>query len=85
MPKRDLTGYAPSDLVLSRSDQGDGGWSLHIPDASQDEEEAGGDLLLSGPASWDEATDDWSAPTPADYEKAFALWQEANERESESK
>jgi hypothetical protein len=60
-------------FVLCRSDQGDGGWSLH-PSGSTAEEIALGEapVLVSGPAQWDEATDDWDRPNEADYAAAAA-------------
>ncbi len=60
-----------SDLVLVRSDTGDGGWSLH-PAGSTDEQIASGDALcwLSGPAQWDEEEGDWDRPNAHDYEEA---------------
>ncbi len=60
-------------LVLCRSDQGDGGWSLHPP-GSTDEAIAMGEapVLASGPAEWDGASDDWDRPNEADYAAAAA-------------
>lgn len=63
-----------SDLILVRSDSGDGGWSLHAPDAT-DEDIASGDApyLLSGEA---EAIDGgWGRPNESDYAEAFHIWQ----------
>lgn len=63
---------AVDDLVLCRSDTGDGGWSLHAP-GSTDEQIASGDepYLVSGPADWDEKTGDWSRPNYDDYQAAI--------------
>ena len=57
------------DLVLVRSDQGDGGWSLH-PAGSTDEQIASGDApyLVSGTAQWVDG--DWDRPNAQDYAKA---------------
>ncbi len=60
-----------ADLVLCRSDCGDGGWSLH-PAGSTDEQIASGDspVLVSGPAQWDDDEGDWDRPNAQDYAKA---------------
>ena len=52
-----------SPLILTRSDAGDGGWSLHPPDTT-DEQIATGEVLplLTG--------DDPAGPTHADYAEA---------------
>jgi hypothetical protein len=57
------------DLVLVRSDTGDGGWSLH-PAGSTDEQIASGDApyLVSGTAQWVDG--DWDRPNAQDYAKA---------------
>lgn len=59
--------YTAEDLVLCRSDQGDGGWSLHPP-GTTDEQIASGDApcLISGTAEKDEAGE-WSGPDDQDY------------------
>lgn len=61
-----------NDLVLCRSDMGDGGWSLHAPGAT-DEQIAEGEALplLDGPAEWDDAVGDWDRPNDADYAAAI--------------
>ncbi len=55
-----------NDLVLVRSDLGDGGWSLHRPGAT-DEDIAIGESppLLSGTAV--RVGDGWSRPDSTDY------------------
>lgn len=62
---------AVDDLVLCRSDTGDGGWSLHAP-GSTDEQIASGDepYLASGSAEWGER-DGWSRPNYDDYQAAI--------------
>lgn len=62
------------DLVLCRSDAGDGGWSLHAP-GSTDEQIASGDApyLASGTARL-LPDDEWSRPTRADYARAWKLY-----------
>ena len=57
------------DLVLCRSDCGDGGWSLH-PAGSTDEQIASGDapVLVSGAAQWVDG--DWDRPNAQDYASA---------------
>jgi hypothetical protein len=59
-------------FVLCRSDKGDGGWSLHAPDVS-DEAIARGDApcLLSGTAEWDAEIGEWSRPDREDYADAM--------------
>jgi hypothetical protein len=61
-------------FVLVRSDQGDGGWSLHRGGAT-DEEIASGDApaILTGQAEETEAGD-WSRPDDADYARASGEW-----------
>ena len=53
-----------SPLILTRSDAGDGGWSLHPPDTT-DEQIATGEVLplLTG--------DDADGPTSEDYAEAW--------------
>jgi hypothetical protein len=53
-----------SPLILTRSDAGDGGWSLHPPDTT-DEQIATGEVLplLTG--------DDAAGPTSEDYAEAW--------------
>jgi hypothetical protein len=62
-------------FVLCRSDQGDGGWSLHAP-GSSDNDIATGDApyITSGPAEWDEEQQDWDRPNAADYEEVVRLY-----------
>lgn len=69
-----MTTYTAADMVLCRSDAGDGGWSLHAPGAT-DEEIAVGDapIILDGEAEL--IGDQWTAPTEADYAEGFRLWQ----------
>jgi hypothetical protein len=59
-----------TDLILTRSDEGDGGWSLH-PAGTTDEQIASGEVLplLTGEAERDD-DGEWSAPTAADYAEA---------------
>jgi hypothetical protein len=59
--------WARANLVLARSDAGDGGWSLHAP-GSTDRQIAEGEarVLASGEAEMG-ADGEWSAPTDADY------------------
>jgi hypothetical protein len=60
-------------IVLCRSDNGDGGWSLYPPGTTDEEIRSGKVLpLLSGEA---ELADDgeWDAPTAFDYARAAAI------------
>jgi hypothetical protein len=60
-----------NDLVLCRSDTGDGGWSLHPP-GSTDEQIASGDApyLLSGDSKKNKFGR-WSRPNAKDYRMAL--------------
>lgn len=75
MPDDNVTfGVHGTPLVLIRSDTGDGGWSLHTPQALADAD-ANGDVpevLLSGAAEWDFERDDWDRPARADCDAAMA-------------
>lgn len=57
------------DLILCRSDESDGGWSLHAP-GTTDADIASGDApcLLTGEAERTEGG--WSRPDAADYRHA---------------
>jgi hypothetical protein len=70
-------GNSTYDLVLCRSDAGDGGWSLHAPGTTDSQIALGEGLLLSGTAARipgdDEHDAEWDAPTQADYDKARKL------------
>ena len=59
-----------ANLILCRSDAGDGGWSLHPP-GTTDEAIASGDArtLASGEAECDGAG--WDRPNAADYREAW--------------
>lgn len=61
-----------ADLILCRSDAGDGGWSLHPP-GTTDEAIANGDarILASGEAERD--GDGWDRPNAADYRDAWVM------------
>lgn len=70
-----IYGFAGSHLCLLRSDQGDGGWSLHTPEqiAEADAADDVPETVLSGPAEWDADADDWDRPNAHDVAKAIAL------------
>lgn len=57
-----------NDLILVRSDAGDGGWSIHAPGLSNDEIAEGDGLLLCGTATMTDGG--WDAPTANDYAEA---------------
>lgn len=63
------------DLTLCRSDQGDGGWSLHPPGFS-DEDIASGfaPILATGGAKWRNDMADWDRPDTQDYRFAEEEW-----------
>jgi hypothetical protein len=69
------------NLTLCRSDNGDGGWSLHAPGAT-DEEIRNGDApaILSGDAEWvwsgAWADGQWDRPDAEDYARAERIVQE---------
>ena len=54
------------DLMLVRSDQGDGDWSLHMPDA----EPVASNPVLCGEAEWSDDLGAWDRPNEADYAAA---------------
>jgi hypothetical protein len=60
-----------ADLILCRSTQGDGGWSLYAPDAT-DDDIASGDVpyLTSGESVARDGK--WTRPNAADYAEALA-------------
>lgn len=62
------------NLILVRSDQGDGGWSLHAPGVT-DKEIAQGDAppLLSGTATQDDQGE-WDRPDSTDYARAWTVY-----------
>ena len=64
-----MTEYTKSDLVLIRSDTGDGGWSLHLRE-DEDEDGIPGEILISGPAEL--VDDEWNRPNADDYAEALA-------------
>jgi hypothetical protein len=61
------------DLILCRSDAGDGGWSLHAPWAT-DEQIASGDAppLTCGPSDCNEHGE-WIRPDLSDWEQAMNI------------
>lgn len=60
---------AIADLVLCRSDAGDGGWSLHAPGSTDDAIASGeAPYLVSGPAN--RGAGGWNRPNAADYRDA---------------
>jgi hypothetical protein len=61
--------YTRADLVLLRSDTGDGGWSLHLRD-QEDEEGIPSEILLSGTADLG-VGDVWTRPDDRDYNEAL--------------
>jgi hypothetical protein len=65
-------------FTLVRSDQGDGGWSLHEPDATDEEIAEGsgrGVYLVSGPSLWNHDADAWDRPDDSDYYAAQKEWE----------
>jgi len=60
-------------LKLVRSDRGDGGWSLHPPEAT-DEEIASGraPVLASGGSQYHQGAGIWLRPHDVDYQHAYA-------------
>lgn len=64
-------------LILCRSDEGDGGWSLHQA-GSTDEQIANGTapVLASGTAEWDEELREWDRPDESDYDAAVTRVEE---------
>lgn len=75
--KTDTT-YNPADLILVRSDNGDGGWSLHPP-MSTDDAIANGlaPILAEGEAN--RIDNEWDRPNDDDYELAMSKLRPATE------
>jgi hypothetical protein len=66
-----MTKITANDLVLCRSDEGDGGWSLHAPGSTNNIIATGNaPYLMSGPAT--ETKNGWDRPNAADYRAALA-------------
>jgi hypothetical protein len=67
--------YEMGELVLVRSDTGDGGWSLHAhtPTPGSDIGVSGFDPnpILTGPAEL--VDDEWNKPNAEDYREAMRL------------
>ncbi len=62
-------------LQVVRSDWGDGGWSLHPAEATDEAiAEGAAPTLLTGDAVW--IGDDWSRPNTADYVRALQRLQQ---------
>ena len=74
-----MTSFIKSDLVLVRSDTGDGGWSLHTRAQIEEAERLDDvpEMILSGPSAWTSETEDarghWSRPDNADYDEALSI------------
>jgi len=61
-------------FVLCRSDQGDGGWSLHEPGSTDYEIATGAaPALITGTAEMEETTGTWNHPNHDDYNLAKAM------------
>ncbi len=60
--------YTHDDLILIRSDTGDGGWSLHLRGHETD---GVPEILLSGEAELG-AGDEWTRPDKRDYDEALS-------------
>lgn len=59
----------PHDIYMIRSDQGDGGWSLHAE--GTEDEDGIAPVLASGPAERN-ADGEWNRPNADDYAAARA-------------
>lgn len=73
---QELPEHGADELEICRSDLGDGGWSLHIPD---DDTDAG--LLLSGESDRDASGIGWSRPNDEDREEAMQVYRDRFDRE----
>lgn len=56
------------NLILCRSDQGDGGWSLHTPGTTDEQIAEGYEILASGDAEMVDG--EWNRPNVEDYTTA---------------
>jgi hypothetical protein len=62
-----------ADLILIRSDTGDGGWSLHTKEQIElCEPDESPCSLISGPSPKN-VDGDWIRPTPGDYAQALRI------------
>lgn len=61
------------DLILIRSDAGDGGWSLHTPRQIAAAKAYGEppEYLVTGPSEYDVARERWVRPNSVDYAEAL--------------
>jgi hypothetical protein len=66
-----MTKITVNDLVLCRSDEGDGGWSLHAP-GSTDNAIATGNAPYLASGSATDIENGWDRPNAADYHAALA-------------
>jgi hypothetical protein len=65
--------WKPEQLILVRSDTGDGGWFLHTPWATADQIASGGEPPLeSGTADY-RSDGKWARPDRFDYARAMAV------------
>jgi hypothetical protein len=59
-------------FTLCRSDQGDGGWSLHPPQHSDEDH-----MLVLASGSADLVDDQWTRPNQTDYDAALAEYRKS--------
>ena len=71
------TSAAMCHMILCRSDRGDGGWSLHAPDATDEDIAEGVSRPLASGGAARDADGEWDAPTEADYAAAYAAYRGA--------
>jgi hypothetical protein len=60
-------------LILCRSDQGDGGWSLHVLGTSDEDIAEGKGLILSGRSDKDIRLNTWGRPNERDFQRAAKI------------
>jgi hypothetical protein len=72
----DKIGFAIEEMIIVRSDAGDGGWSLHHPDSTDaDIADGSSPSLSSGTATRDPDTGEWDRPNAEDYRAAYVRWE----------
>jgi hypothetical protein len=67
MTNRNLTDT--EEMILVRSNLGDGGWSLHAPGTTDEEIAEGDGLLVCGEAERD-SDGEWNRPNAEDFKQA---------------
>jgi hypothetical protein len=65
--------WTADQLILCRSDTGDGGWSLHAPWATDEQIATGEELYLTNGPAERTPDGDWDRPNQADRRAAMNI------------